>query len=310
MHASLRKAVRGDGWFARRSVVRGIVTARLVCAALIVGGGSQAQAAGSMQATASIKDTICRFIDQSAARSHLPASFLTRLIWNESSFRTDVVSSAGAQGVAQFMPSTAAERGLADPFDPEEAIGKSAELLSDLDRQFGNLGLAAAAYNAGPARVSAWLDKRASLPLETQIYVLRITGHSADDWASARFATNEKTGPQAIAPTPTPGRNCLAETADLVIHSNVPPPLIFAPWGVQLAASFSRAAALAAFARNADRYRRVIGDVQPMIIGSRLLSRGFAPFYRVRIPEATRAAANRQCNLILSAGGACVAMRS
>jgi len=79
------------------------------------------------------------------------------LIWQESSFRPGVSSGAGAQGVAQFMPGTAAERGLANPFDPEQAIPKSAELLADLRQRFGNLGLAAAAYNGGPARVEAWL---------------------------------------------------------------------------------------------------------------------------------------------------------
>ena len=105
-----------------------------------------------------------------AARSHgvpadrarrgtnrLPAEFLTRLIWRESSFRAGAVSPAGARGIAQFMPGTAQERGLADPFDPEQAIPKAAHLLADLRRRFGNLGIAAAAYNAGPARVGDWL---------------------------------------------------------------------------------------------------------------------------------------------------------
>jgi soluble lytic murein transglycosylase-like protein len=59
------------------------------------------------------------------------------------------VSRAGAQGVAQFMPATARWRCLADPFDSLEAIAQSAKLLRDLRREFGNLGLAAAAYNAG-----------------------------------------------------------------------------------------------------------------------------------------------------------------
>jgi soluble lytic murein transglycosylase-like protein len=59
------------------------------------------------------------------------------------------VSRAGAQGVAQFMPATARWRCLADPFDSLEAIAQSAKLLRDLGREFGNLGLAAAAYNAG-----------------------------------------------------------------------------------------------------------------------------------------------------------------
>ena len=254
----------------------------------------------------SVKSAICRYIDQSAARARLPASFLTRLIWSESSFRSDAISSAGAQGVAQFMPGTAAERGLANPFDPQAAIEKSAELLADLEKQFGNLGLAAAAYNAGPARVAAWLAQHGGLPLETQMYVLRITGRSAQDWA-------DQAKPGAAAPPAAQNakdQTCLVTTASLRVQSHLPPPLIFAPWGVQLAAGFSRAAAVAAFTRNLGKYRKVIGDVRPMIIGSRLLSRGYAPFYRIRIPEPDRQAADRQCNRILSIGGACVALRS
>jgi len=87
----------------------------------------------------SVTDALCRLIDD-AARSHqLPAAFLTRLIWRESSFRPEVVSRAGAQGVAQFMPGTARERGLLDPFDPEQAIPQSARLLSDLGARGGGL---------------------------------------------------------------------------------------------------------------------------------------------------------------------------
>src|SRR5205823_6421858 len=68
-------------------------------------------------------------------------------------------SGARAQGIAQFMPGTAAERRLLDPFDPVQALPKSAEFLRELRDQFGNLGLAAAAYNAGPRRVQDWLDR-------------------------------------------------------------------------------------------------------------------------------------------------------
>ena len=70
------------------------------------------------------------------------------------------VSAKGAQGIAQFMPQTADFRGLADPFDPIEALHNSASYLRDLRERFGNLGLAAAGYNAGPGRVSAWLAGR------------------------------------------------------------------------------------------------------------------------------------------------------
>src|SRR5271170_6077540 len=75
---------------------------------------------------------VCRLIESSALTQNLPVGYLTRLIWQESSFRPDAVSPAGAQGVAQFMPRTADERGVANPFDPEEAIPKAAELLDDL----------------------------------------------------------------------------------------------------------------------------------------------------------------------------------
>jgi hypothetical protein len=81
------------------------------------------------------------------------------------------------------MPNTAAERGLLDPFDPMEALPKAAQFLRELKDQFGNLGLAAAAYNAGPARVRAWLAGTRELPGETRNYVAAVTGFPADEWA-------------------------------------------------------------------------------------------------------------------------------
>jgi len=70
-----------------------------------------------------------------------------------------------------------------NPFDPLQALPKSAEFLRELRAQFGNLGLAAAAYNAGPQRVRDWLARKRSLPSETQKYVRNVTGRSAQDWA-------------------------------------------------------------------------------------------------------------------------------
>src|SRR3954469_18723959 len=146
---------------------------RLACCAVVVIGAlgasgpvraEPAQAAG----TETVTEAICRMIEGAARGRSLPAEFLTRLIWRESSFRSESRSRAGAQGVAQFMPGTAAERGLADPFDPEQAIPEAARFLSDLRRQFGNLGLAAAAYNGGPGRVARWIAGRDELPAETR----------------------------------------------------------------------------------------------------------------------------------------------
>jgi hypothetical protein len=134
-------------------------------------------------------DAICAALDRSASQNNLPLDFFTRLIWQESRFNPFSVSHAGAQGIAQFMPGTAHRVGLVDPFDPIEALPKSAELLRDLRTKFGNLGLAAAAYNAGPKRVEDWLASRKLLPQETEAYVRIITGRSAQEWTGADAGT-------------------------------------------------------------------------------------------------------------------------
>ena len=93
----------------------------------------------------------------------------------ESNFNPFAVSPAGAQGIAQFMPGTAAAYGLDDPFDAPAAIDAQAHLMSDLLHQFGgSVPLALAAYNAGPAPVAA-CDCVPDYP-ETQAYVARILG--------------------------------------------------------------------------------------------------------------------------------------
>jgi hypothetical protein len=125
-----------------------------------------------------------------AANAHgIPVNFFHRLIQQESGFNPNSVSSAGAEGVAQFMPGTASERGLKNPFDPAEALPKSAEFLSELSTHFGNLGLAAAAYNAGEERVRKWLAGESRLPQETINYVRAITGHDAAEWVRSSGLT-------------------------------------------------------------------------------------------------------------------------
>jgi len=126
-------------------------------------------------------DAICLMIESAARANGLPLEFFARVIWQESRFQSDAVgpmtrSGTRAQGIAQFMPGTASERGLLDPFNPVQALPKSAEFLAALRDQFGNLGLAAAAYNAGPRRVQEWLAGTGSMPYETRNYVSVITG--------------------------------------------------------------------------------------------------------------------------------------
>jgi hypothetical protein len=255
-----------------------------------------------------VGQALCRLIETSAATRGLPLEFFTRLIWRESSFRPDVVSPAGAQGVAQFMPRTAAARGLADPFDPEQAIPASAALLADLVTQFGNVGLAAAAYNAGPTRLANWLAGKGGLPQETRKFVLFITGRAAEDWVQQKTDAAELSPP---APAQSAG-SCLQFAAALQRGAPVRIEAIaaFAPWGVQLAGNFSKALALATYGRARQQYASIIGELQPMIIGTRLRSRGTRAFYRVRVPAQSRNEANELCNRIHGIGGDCVVLRS
>jgi|SRR5665213_3284513 len=175
---------------------------------------------------------VCETLTQAAQRNGLPAPFFIRLLFQESRFDPGIVSSAGAQGIAQFMPETAADVGLDNPFDPLQAIPASARLLRDLFQKFGNLGLAAAAYNAGPKKIADWLaDKRKKkLPEETQGYVKIITGKPVENWSDAaarhpgvkvpRHAPCQRAagllawnGP-AVVPTPEPAPLRVAAAAE------------------------------------------------------------------------------------------------
>jgi hypothetical protein len=127
---------------------------------------------------------LCSSVAAAAQEHALPLSFFSNLIWQESRFAFKAVSPAGALGIAQFMPKTAAAMGLDDPFDPLQALPASARLLHQLYARYGNLGLAAAAYNAGEPIVNKWL-RGGTLPQETRNYVLTITGVPVEQWKGA-----------------------------------------------------------------------------------------------------------------------------
>jgi soluble lytic murein transglycosylase-like protein len=141
---------------------------------------AKAALAGSTAAALSDQE-LCTTLVEVARRNELPLGFFTNLIWRESRFDRDAISPVGAMGIAQFMPDVADKLSV-DAFDSRSALPASARLLRTLRARFGNLGLAAAAYNAGPKRVSDWLEGRASLPRETQDYVYLITGRPAAHW--------------------------------------------------------------------------------------------------------------------------------
>ena len=261
------------------------------------------------------REAMCLMIESAAKASNLPLEFFARVIWEESRFKSDAVGPVTrggqrAQGIAQFMPGTAHERRLLDPFDPVQALPKAAEFLDELRNQFGNLGLAAAAYNAGPRRVQEWLAGTGPMPLETRNYVEAITGSTVEEWAAA--------GRSGKRPERAPPSSCRELMALL---ERAPNPFIAGlerrialgaakPWGVQLAASFNRGQALAMYARAMKRFGAVIGDRDPSLLGSLNRSRGTRVFYQVRIGAETRRAADDLCNRVRRAGGACFVLKN
>jgi hypothetical protein len=264
------------------------------------------------------REAMCLMIESAAKSQDLPLEFFARVIWQESRFQSDAVgpvtrSGQRAQGIAQFMPGTASERRLLDPFDPVQALPKSAEFLSELRNQFGNLGLAAAAYNAGPRRVQEWLAGTGYMPQETRNYVVAITGSTVDDWAAA-----SRNGNKAKTPDAAPRSNCrelmaLLKRAPNPFVTQLEQHVTLAAaklWGVQLAAGFDRDKALAMYARAMKRLSAVIGDQDPSLLSSVMRSRGTRMFYLVRIGADTRPAADDLCNRIRRAGGACFVLRN
>jgi Transglycosylase SLT domain/D-alanyl-D-alanine carboxypeptidase len=113
-------------------------------------------------------------ISRAAQRWSVSAALLAAQLYVESNFNPFARSPAGALGIAQFMPATAATYGLEDPFDAGRAIDAQAHLMRDLLRDFGSVPLALAAYNAGSARVRDC----GCIPAiaETQAYVANILG--------------------------------------------------------------------------------------------------------------------------------------
>jgi len=259
--------------------------------------------------------SICLMVEGAARANGLPVGFFARVIWQESHFRPNEVGPQTrggdrAEGIAQFMPKTAAERRLLDPFDPVQALPKSAEFLRDLRAEFGNVGLAAAAYNAGPQRVRDWIAARRPLPSETRNYVAAITGRSVDDWAAAgkehvdAAATHEGTVDcrQLMATLKRQPNLFVQELVRRVVLGGAK------PWGVQLSAGFSRDQALMSYANVAKRYGGILVGSDPMIVRSMFRSRGTRAFYQVRIGAPTRSDADGLCTRIQRAGGPCVVL--
>lgn len=249
-------------------------------------------------------DRICSLIEQSAAKAQISPHFFARLIWKESRFDSLAVSPAGAQGIAQFMPGTAALRGLADSFDITQAIPASADYLAELREKFGNLGLAAAAYNGGEARVTNWLGGRGFLPLETEDYVLTITGERADTFRNRSRTIRDL----PVEPDKSFAQGCrrlpIIETRSPAMAQT-----LLKPWAVQVAGHFKRSVAERAWQR-IERANRTVLDGLPHAISRAPTAMGRQSIYAVRVGADSRGAADAICARLRRNGGSCVVMKN
>ena len=251
--------------------------------------------------------TVCDEISARATEHAIPDSFMARLIWKESLFDPGAVSPKGAQGLAQFMPGTAKLRGLDDPFDPKQALAASAAYLAELRTRFGNLGLAAAAYNAGEDRVRRWLAGKSGLPYETQDYVMSITGHSHDDWKLENASYD-------IPSVSKEGGSFSDQCRSLVMRETNPQQFAvksaaWKPWGVVLAGGFNQTRAINTFRIIRNRYP-FLKDEEPLITRKRNLSMGRVRVVKVMVGRNSRKEAQSLCSQITALGGACTVAKN
>ncbi len=112
-------------------------------------------ASGASSALSGVPAALAPLFVAAAGNYDLPATLLVAVARQESNFNTEAVSGAGAEGLMQLMPQTAAALGV-DPMDPAQAVNGAAQILSGYLRQYGSVPLALAAYNAGPGAVAEY----------------------------------------------------------------------------------------------------------------------------------------------------------
>jgi len=244
---------------------------------------------------------VCRLMENRAKWRGINSHFIARLINVESRFSPNAVSPAGAEGIAQFIPGTARRRGLKNPYDPAASLTASIDFLAHLKARFGNLGLAAVAYNAGEGAATRFIAG-GRIPLEAENYVYSITGRAAEEWRKpdARHAIpliDEKKPFTDACPSlvQKPGRIRLAAKA-------VPRQ----PWGVLISENFSRSTAIRTFNRKKRNFPADLREKPPMIVRVRNLSMGARLRYSARIGATSQTQAAKICASLRARSVICI----
>ncbi len=249
---------------------------------------------------------VCRTIELASTHHKLDPNFLARLLWKESLFEAGAISPAGALGIAQFMPGTADIVGLDDPFNPAKSIDASARYLRELTDGFGNIGLAAVAYNGGENRAARYKADGGRLPFETLDYVEAITGHTADVWRSSpptgdkldlRLDKNSQFLPA-----------CITLAGNRTIREFQTPQRAW-PWGVIVASHPSKSGASQQVTRLNRQLRPILGGKRVNYIQRRLTG---SPrrVYTAQIGYESKREAMAFCSRLKSLGGRCLVLRN
>jgi len=249
---------------------------------------------------------VCQAIQTYATDWQLPPDYFARLIWQESRFDPSAGSHAGAQGIAQFMPGTARLRNLSDPFQPAEALARSAEYLRFLEQKFGSLGLAAAAYNSGEGRTERITRSGGTFPEETRSYVRIITGIPVEQWLTSRD--------QKVDYTLKPGTGfedaCRDMASAVRTPDFAPSSAEWRPWGVQLAQFFSAERARSTFSRLQKQYPKLMGGERVMMVSGRNPAFGPRIRHSAMIGRDSQKEAEALCAQLRQSGAACIVRKN
>jgi hypothetical protein len=244
---------------------------------------------------------LCQQIENTSRNNGIDPAFFARLLWQESRFDPNALSPAGAQGIAQFMPQTAKLRELPDSYNPAQAVERSANYLGELQRTYGNAGLAAVAYNGGEGRANGFTKAGKGLARETIDYVPIITGLSAERWRDDPPKAHDfrLDGDKPFL------KSCLNLAKNRKLTRLAPPPPRYKPWGVQVGFGRNKSDAKANVKRLTGRCRGLVTSEKMDYLSVKSRVRGKPSYIMARIGRNTKDGADNLCRKIRATGCIC-----